>query len=155
LTSKKIAIISDTHGLIRPELITILENCDEIIHGGDIVNIYHLEKLKKHANLTCVRGNCDKGVFAHVLHKSELIEICNKTIYVIHDINETDIDLASADVDIVIYGHSHSPKICWKNGILFINPGSAGPKRFNLPTTAVILELRDKLIDVHLIDLRN
>jgi putative phosphoesterase len=129
----RIGLISDTHGLLRPEAIEFLQGCDHIIHAGDIDRQSVLDDLAKIAPVSAVRGNNDKGVWAAAIPESQLVEIDDRLIYVIHDISLIDIDPQAADIDVVVYGHSHKPHQEKRGRVLYINPGSAGPRRFKLP----------------------
>jgi hypothetical protein len=126
-------VISDTHGLLRPEARTFLIGCDYIIHGGDIGGPEILEVLAAMAPVTAVRGNNDRGKWASRLRESELIRVGNVFFYIIHDIAELDIDPHSAGVRVVVTGHSHRPAVKEREGIVYLNPGSCGPRRFRLP----------------------
>jgi putative phosphoesterase len=137
----RIGIISDTHGLLRQEAIDALAGVDHIIHAGDIGNAEILEKLSEIAPVTAVRGNNDHAQWAAGLPDTQLISIAGQTIFLIHDTKEIDVDLEDAGVHIVIAGHSHRPLIETRQGILFINPGSAGPRRFSLPVSFALLEI--------------
>ncbi|WP_125152992.1 metallophosphoesterase family protein [Clostridium rectalis] len=139
MKNKKIGIISDTHGLLRKEFIKELKGVNLIIHAGDMGNEDILNELNKISKVISVRGNCDKGNLKKILPFSEMIEFQGKCIYIIHDINTLDIDLKVAGVDIVVVGHSHIACKMEKDNVLFINPGGAGPKRFNLPISIAIL----------------
>lgn len=138
---KKIGLISDTHGLLREEAIESLKECDLIIHAGDVGKIEVLEELKNILKVVAVKGNCDKDKSLKNLPFSQIININNTKVYVIHDIKTIDIDLKREDINIVIYGHSHKYDKYEKSGILYINPGGAGRKRFKLPTTIAILNI--------------
>lgn len=151
----KIGVISDTHGLLREEVLEILKGCDLIIHAGDVVDPTILKELKKIAPLTAVRGNCDKGNFAYELNKTEVVEVENILIYVLHDIDKLDIDLETSGIDVVISGHSHRPLKVRHNNVLFLNPGSAGPKRFDLPISMAILNIDNNDINAELIDINS
>jgi uncharacterized protein len=128
-------VISDTHGLLRPEVRAYLTNCDYIIHGGDIGGIRILDELEALAPLVAVRGNNDKESWAGRLRETELIRMGGVFVYVIHDLSELDFDLKAAGVRVVVSGHSHKPRIAEQEGILYINPGSCGPRRFKLPVS--------------------
>ena len=149
----KIGVISDTHGLLREEVLEILKETDLIIHAGDVVDPLILEKLKETAPVIAVCGNCDKGDLAYELKKTEVIEIGKILIYVLHDINKLDINLETAGINIVISGHSHSPLKMERNGILFLNPGSVGPRRFRLPVSMAILNIDGDNINTDLINI--
>jgi uncharacterized protein len=129
----RVGLISDTHGLLRPEVRAFLVGCDYIIHGGDVGGTDILEVLAAIAPLIAVRGNNDKGACAARLRETELIRVGNVFFYVIHDIEELDIDLGAAEVRVVVSGHSHKPAIKERDGVLYVNPGSCGPRRFKLP----------------------
>lgn len=129
----RVGLISDTHGLLRPEARAFLVGCDYIIHGGDIGTAAILETLGAIAPLTAVKGNIDKGSWARRLRETELIRLGDVFAYVIHDVSQLDIEPKAARVNVVISGHSHVPKIQERDGVLFVNPGSCGPRRFRLP----------------------
>jgi putative phosphoesterase len=129
----RIGLISDTHGLLRPEAESFLAGCDHIIHGGDIGGPDILERLAEIANLTAVRGNNDKGDWARSLAETRMLHFGNVGIHVIHDLARMDIEPKSAGAAVVISGHSHRPRIIEKDGVLYVNPGSAGRRRFTLP----------------------
>ena len=137
-----IGLISDTHGLLRKEVIENLNDCDLIIHTGDIGKIQVIESLKKISHIEYIRGNCDKD--KNIAKEDKIIDVYNNRIYLIHDISKIKVDLKKENIDIVIYGHSHKHNIYEDDGILYINPGSVGPKRFKLPTYMAKLNLLDK-----------
>lgn len=140
-----IGIISDTHGVMRQEALDILKGCQIIIHAGDIGSIEVIKTLERIKPVYVVRGNNDKGTWADQLPTTRMIKINDVSIYVIHDIKKIDLDPKLEGFDIVISGHSHKFSKTIKDGIMFINPGSAGPRRFNLPLTVVLLHLdKDK-----------
>ena len=153
MSNYKIAIVSDTHGLLRPEVLKEIKGCNIIIHAGDVGNCDIVEALKKEAKLIIVRGNCDNGNWAEVFPKSEFIELQGFFIYILHNIYELDVDLEAMGVNVVIYGHSHKPESFYKNNILYINPGSAGPRRFKLPITVAELNIENGLLKNEIIDL--
>ena len=126
-----IGLISDTHGLLRKEVIKNLNNCDLIIHTGDIGKIEVIESLKKISYVEYIRGNCDKD--KNIAKEDKIIDVYNNRIYLIHDISKIKVDLKKENIDIVIYGHSHKHNIYEYDGILYINPGAVGPRRFKLP----------------------
>lgn len=130
---KIIGVISDTHGLLRWEAEAALAKVDHLIHAGDVGTPEILERLQRIAPLTVVRGNNDKGSWADTLPASAIVEICGQRVYVLHDIAKLDIDPAVDGFAAIIAGHSHKPGVSEKNGVLYLNPGSAGPRRFNLP----------------------
>lgn len=137
----RIGLISDTHGLLRPEALDALQRSQLIIHAGDVGNPEILDALKTVSPVIAVRGNIDKGAWASALPQTSVIEAGSVLIYVIHDIHELDLDPAAAGFNIVVSGHSHKPDRKDVSGVLYINPGSAGPRRFRLPITVARLDL--------------
>ena len=129
----RVGLISDTHGLLRPEAVEFLRGSDLIIHCGDLCDPGVLKELSRLAPVSAVRGNNDQGVWADHLPESEIIRIGEVFAYVIHDLSGIDIDPAAAGVAVVLSGHSHKPSIDCRAGITYVNPGSAGPRRFKLP----------------------
>ena len=129
----RVGLISDTHDLLRPEAAAFLAGADHIVHCGDIVSPEILEELRKIAPVTAVRGNNDRGAWAGRLRETESLELGGVRIYVIHDLKLLDIDPHAGDVRVVASGHSHKPVVQERDGVLFVNPGSAGPRRFKLP----------------------
>jgi uncharacterized protein len=148
-----IGIISDTHGLLRPEALTALAGSDHIIHAGDIGGPAILDKLAEIAPVTAVRGNVDRGAWAKKIPETNVLEAGGVSIYVIHDLQELDLKPEAAGFAAVIYGHSHVPKAETNNGVLYFNPGSAGPKRFRLPVTLGKLHSHGKQLEAEIVDL--
>ena len=130
---KTIGVISDTHGLLRWEAEAALAKVDHIIHAGDVGTPEIIERLQRIAPVTVVRGNNDKGPWAEPLPATAIVEVCGQRLYVLHDIAKLDIDPVADRFAAVIAGHSHKPAVSDRNGVLFVNPGSAGPRRFSLP----------------------
>ena len=130
-----IGIISDTHGLLRPEALAALRGSERIIHAGDVGAPEILDELASIAPVTAIRGNIDKGVWARRLAESEVVEVGTISIYMLHDLARLDLKPEAAGFRVVVYGHSHVPKQETRNGVLYFNPGSAGPRRFKLPVT--------------------
>lgn len=149
----RIGVISDTHGLLRREALEMLKGVDMIIHAGDVGDPAILQKLKEIAPVVAVRGNCDKGEWAYKINKTEVIRLGEALIYVIHNIDDVDIDLEAAGFSVVISGHSHKPLKLKDNSILFLNPGSIGPRRFNLPISMGILDIDKEKANANLIEL--
>ena len=139
----RIGIISDTHGLLRKEVENQLKDCDLIVHCGDIGKQEVIDKLSELGKVELIKGNVDKDIDISLAPKDKIIEVMNKRIYLIHNIAELNIDLHKENIDIVMYGHSHKSKIYKEDGILYINPGSVGPRRFKLPTTMMKLTILD------------
>lgn len=133
----RIGLISDTHGLLRPQAFAYLRGSDHIIHAGDIGDPAILEALRTIAPVTAVRGNNDRGSWAKALREREVLELGNTRICVVHDVH----DFGGEACRVVVSGHSHRPKIEEKGGMLFVNPGSAGPRRFSLPVAAGELKI--------------
>jgi len=129
----RVGLISDTHGLLRPEARSLLLGCDYIVHGGDIGAAEILEDLAALAPLVAVRGNNDNQDWARDLPETEMVRVGGAFLYVIHDLSQLDIDPFAAGVQAIVSGHSHKPLIEMRDGIVYVNPGSAGPRRFKLP----------------------
>jgi putative phosphoesterase len=136
-----VGVISDTHGLVRPEALDALRGSHRIVHAGDVGAPAVLEALRALAPVTAVRGNNDRGEWAATLPASEAVEVAGRRLYVLHDLHALDLDPAAGGFAAVIAGHSHKPAIEERNGILFVNPGSAGPRRFTLPIAVARLRL--------------
>lgn len=136
-----IGLISDTHGLLRPEARIALSGVDRIIHAGDICNAEVLDQLARIAPVIAVRGNNDRGAWAEALPEKEMLEIDRVKLYVLHDLAELDIDPRAEGVKVVISGHSHRPLSKMESGVLYVNPGSAGQRRFKLPVSLGFLEI--------------
>ncbi len=137
-----IGLISDTHGLMRQSALSALDGSDLIIHAGDVGKPGILEQLRAIAPVVAVRGNIDKGAWAAELPMTAVAEAYSALIYVLHDIQELDLNPAAAGFNIVVSGHSHKPGRTDRSGVMYLNPGSAGPRRFQLPITVARLDLR-------------
>ncbi len=131
----KIGLISDTHGLLRPEALQALAGVEHIIHAGDIGAAEVIESLRNIAPVDAVRGNNDKEPWAKEFPPWLALELAAVAIHVLHDVKDLDVDPAAAGFRVVIAGHSHKPQVTEREGVLFVNPGSAGPRRFSLPVT--------------------
>jgi len=149
----RLGIISDTHGLLRPEAVAFLQGCDRILHGGDIGNAEILARLSTIAPVTAVRGNNDKGAWAEGIAETELFEFSGIYVYAIHDLSQFDIEPAAAGIRVVVSGHSHKPVIELRDGIFFINPGSAGPRRFKLPISIADILIEGSAISPRIVEL--
>lgn len=136
-----VGLISDTHGLLRTTAVEALRGSELIIHAGDIGKAEILTSLRQIAPVSAVRGNVDKGSWALQLPTTTIVDTGSATIYVLHDIQELDLDPAVAGFQIVVSGHSHKPSSTERSGVKYINPGSAGPRRFQLPVTVARLDL--------------
>lgn len=144
MMAKPIGVISDTHGLLRDEARGRLQGCELILHAGDVGNPVVLEELGQIARVVAVRGNMDKGRWAHKLEEIEYVSVEGRQICVIHDIDRLDLDPAAAGIDVVVYGHSHRPAVDRQDGVLYLNPGSAGPKRPDLPISMAMLYIGEE-----------
>jgi len=136
-----VGLISDTHGLLRPEATQALAGVDLIIHAGDIGSPEVLDALRVIASVHAVRGNNDRGAWARAIPATQALQVEGGGIYVLHDVSELDLDPAAAGFSAVVAGHSHRPEMHVREGVLYINPGSAGPRRFSLPVTVGFLEI--------------
>jgi putative phosphoesterase len=150
---RRIGLISDTHGLLRPEALAFLRGCEHIVHGGDIGDARILEALADIAPLTAVRGNNDRGAWAEAVPETALIELGGLRFYAIHDLAQLDIDPVAAGFRVVVSGHSHRPRAEERDGVLYLNPGSAGPRRFKLPISAAELLIDDGVITPRIVEL--
>jgi putative phosphoesterase len=150
---KFIGLISDTHGLLRPQALRALEGSDLIIHAGDVGDAEILETLKTLAPVFAVRGNVDTEPWALSLPETQVVEAGPATIYVLHDVHALDLDPVAAGFHIVVSGHSHKPSRTEHGGVLFLNPGSAGPRRFDLPVTVARLDICHQPWSIAFIDL--
>jgi uncharacterized protein len=141
-----VGLISDTHGVLRPGAIRALRGCDLLIHAGDVGDPGVVEQLRALAPTFVVRGNIDRGAWAVGLPATEVVEVGDRSFYVLHDLAQLDVDPVAAGFAAVVFGHSHRPSIQTRDGVCFINPGSAGPRRFKLPVTVALVRLtRDGL----------
>lgn len=150
--AKTIGVISDTHGLVRPQALAALRGCDAIVHAGDVGKPEVLERLAALAPLTAIRGNVD--TWAADLPDTAELTVGGKRFYVIHNLKELDLDLRSAGFAAVICGHSHVPKSEMRDGVLYLNPGSAGPRRFSLPVGIAIIRVHEDGVEAELVTLR-
>jgi uncharacterized protein len=149
----RIGVISDTHGLLRPEALRALAGAELIVHAGDIGGPEVLEALRALAPLVAVRGNNDRGPWATTLAETETVETGGHSLYVLHDLKTLDLDPRAAGFDAVIAGHSHQPRIERRDGVLYLNPGSAGPRRFRLPVALARLDVGATGLDAEIVRL--
>ncbi len=149
-----IGVISDTHGLLRPEAVKALQGVELIIHAGDIGSPKVLANLSRLAPVHAVRGNTDRADWAADLPLTLVVEVGGVLLYVLHELFTLDLDPAAAGFASVIYGHSHSPRLERQNGVLFLNPGSAGPRRFTLPVSLARLKVNHDSIQAELVELK-
>lgn len=148
-----IGVISDTHGLLRPEAVEALRGVEHIVHAGDVGDPEILEKLSAIAPVTTVRGNIDKAPWARKLPETDVLEIGDVSIYILHDVARLDLNPKVAGFKVVIYGHSHIPKQESRDGVLYFNPGSAGPRWFKLPVSVGKLIIEDGGVAANVVQL--
>jgi len=149
-----VGVISDTHGLLRPEAIAGLRGTDLIIHAGDVGAPEVIGELGKLAQTFVVRGNIDKAHWANALPMTADVEAGGLLFHVLHDISELDLDPAAVGYAAVVYGHSHRPSIEMRDGVLFLNPGSAGPRRFNLPVSIARVSVSGRQLRSEIVELQ-
>jgi putative phosphoesterase len=151
----RIGLISDTHGLLRPEALSALRGSDFIVHGGDIGEGGILETLATLAPVTAVRGNNDNAPWARRLQATETLRFGKVTMHVLHDLSRLEIDPGAAGIDVIVSGHSHQPRIERRSGVLFVNPGSAGPVRFRLPVAVGVLQISGREVEARIVELES
>jgi putative phosphoesterase len=149
----RIGVISDTHGLLRPAAIDALQGVEHILHAGDVGDPAILEALGKLAPVTAISGNIDVGGACAYLPPTEVITLDGHTFYMLHDRQALDLNPVAAGFSAVISGHSHKPLIEWRKGVLYMNPGSAGPRRFSLPISLGLITIQDGLLRPELVTL--
>jgi putative phosphoesterase len=153
VTSRRVGLIADTHGLLRPEAVQALQGSELIVHAGDVGQAAVLDALRLVAPVTAVRGNIDRGVWAQALPARAALQIGEVGVYILHDLQALDLVPEAAGFRVVVSGHSHRPSIREQNGVLFVNPGSAGPRRFHLPVSVAILEVQNATVEGRLVRL--
>jgi putative phosphoesterase len=149
----RVGLISDTHGLLRPEAIAFLRGSDFIVHAGDIGDANVLNELRALAPVTAVRGNNDKGAWPEAISETEVLQIGDVLIYVLHNLAELDLDPVAAGFQVVVSGHSHHPLVEERDGVLYVNPGSSGPRRFKLPIAVAELEVSGHSVKAKVVEL--
>ncbi len=147
-----VGIVSDTHGLLRPEVLTALAGCEQILHAGDVGKADVFERLCLLAPMFAVRGNVDRGAWADILPETLTVTVCKIRIHLLHDLQALAVDSLEEQIDLIVSGHSHRPAIRETAGVIYLNPGSAGPRRFSLPVTLARLTVDQAGIRVELID---
>lgn len=152
-TRKLLGVISDTHGLVRPQALDALAGVDLILHAGDIGNQQVLDTLNKIAPVVAVRGNNDKGDWATSIPDWEVVEVGRISIYMLHDVKEIDMSPAGAGFHVIVSGHSHHPSVEDRRGVLYVNPGSAGPRRFKLPISLAQLTVAGDKVHANIVEL--
>jgi putative phosphoesterase len=150
-----LGVISDTHGLVRPEALRALAGVERIVHAGDIGTPEVLEVLERVAPVTAVRGNNDRGAWAKAIPETDVLELGGVSLYLLHDLHELDLEPRAAGFAAVISGHSHQPKLEERDGVLYLNPGSAGPRRFKLPISLATLTIAKKRVRAQLVTLQS
>jgi len=149
----RVGCVSDTHGLVRPEALAALAGVDLIVHAGDVGKPEVLDRLREVAPVIAIRGNNDHGAWATKLPETEVVEVSGRSLYLIHDVNELDLDPAAAGFDAVVSGHSHRPNVETRGGVLFLNPGSIGPRRFKLPVALALLRISERGVHAKMVEL--
>ncbi len=150
----RIGLISDTHGLLRPEAVDVLRGSDLIVHAGDIGEGV-LEPLSTIAPVTAVRGNNDRQPWAGRIAETEWLRVGEVMLHVLHDLADLAVDPKAAGADVVITGHSHRPKVDRRGGVLYVNPGSAGPVRFRLPVSVALLQVMGREVSARIVELES
>jgi hypothetical protein len=148
-----LGVISDTHGLLRPEAVEALRGCDRILHAGDVGASEILKALAQIGPVTAIRGNVDTDSWARSLPETEVVEVGGVSIYMLHNLGQLDLKPEAAGFRVVIYGHSHQPKMEERKGVLYFNPGSAGPRRFRLPVSLGKLTIAAGKVQAELVEL--
>jgi putative phosphoesterase len=147
----KVGVLADTHGQLRPGALEVLASCDLFVHAGDVGNPEILERLQAIAPVFAVRGNVDRGSWAVALPETQVVPVEEVQLYVLHDLNELEIDPIAAGFQAVISGHTHQPFVEERSGVLYLNPGSAGPRRFTRPISLARLDVRGRALNAEII----
>ena len=150
----RIGVISDTHGLLRPEALRALAGVEAILHAGDVGDAGILDALRAIAPLTAIRGNIDTAGACAALPATELVELGGASFYMLHDVKMLDLDPVAAGIGVVVSGHSHRPGVERRRGVLFLNPGSAGPRRFSLPVTVAVVTVNSAEPQAEIVELK-
>lgn len=149
----RVGVLSDTHGLLRPEVLAALDGVDHLLHAGDVGDASILETLRSLAPLTAIRGNIDRSGACAALPATEAVKLAGHLLYLVHALPDLDLKPEAAGIAAVIYGHSHKPSLEHRNGVLYLNPGSAGPRRFKLPVSVAILDLSPAKLEARTVTL--
>jgi hypothetical protein len=149
-----VGIISDTHGLLRPEAVAALQGSELILHAGDVGDAAVLRQLRQIAPTIAVRGNVDTSAWANALPATDVVEVWELQLYMLHDLSALDLDPRAAGFAAVISGHTHRPKVEVRDGVLYLNPGSAGPRRFSLPLALARLRVAGQQLSHEIVELR-
>ena len=150
----RVGVLSDTHGLLRSEAVDVMDGVDLIVHAGDIGSDMILDNLRSIAPVVAVRGNMDHDAWAYRLPANDTYQVRDHLIYVIHDLNRIDLDPCASGIRVVISGHSHKPSVVTRNGVLYLNPGSAGPRRFKLPVSVALLHINGNSVEAEIVQLK-
>lgn len=148
-----IGIISDTHGLVRPEVEKALSGCGHILHAGDVGDAEVLPRLERIAPVVAVRGNMDYGSWANTLPAKEMAEIEGIFFYLLHDLHHLDLEPSAAGIHVVVSGHTHQPEIFQKDGVTYLNPGSAGHRRFNYPVSIGMIDIKHGTMSARIVEI--
>jgi putative phosphoesterase len=148
-----VGVVSDTHGLLRPEVIPALTGVEHILHAGDVGDPAILERLRGVAPVTAIRGNIDTAGVCAELPATEVVELGGSLIYMLHSLADLDLKPKAASIGVVVFGHSHKPSAEVRDGVLYLNPGSCGPRRFRLPVTVALLRVEDGVAEAEIVSL--
>jgi uncharacterized protein len=148
-----VGVISDTHGLLRPEALTALAEAEHILHAGDVGDARILDTLREIAPVTAIRGNVDQWGECAELPATDVVELGGRLFYLVHSLADLDINPAVAGVAAVVSGHSHKPSLDERGGVMYLNPGSAGPRRFNLPVTIALMTVSEDKVSARIVEL--
>jgi len=148
-----VGVISDTHGLLRPEALTALAEAEHILHAGDVGDARILDTLREIAPVTAIRGNTDQWGECAELPATDVVELGGRLFYLVHSLTDLDINPAVAGVAAVVSGHSHKPSLDERGGVMYLNPGSAGPRRFNLPVTVALMTVSEDKVSARIVEL--
>ena len=149
----RIGVISDTHGLLRAEALAALQGVEHILHAGDVGDFAILSELQKIAPVTAIRGNVDTHGDCAKLPATEMISLAGKTFYLVHSVHDLDVNAEAAGVECVVSGHSHKPSIENRRGVMYLNPGSAGPRRFSLPVSLALVTVEGDAVRAEIVEL--
>ena len=149
----RIGVLSDTHGLLRPQAVEALRDCEHILHAGDVGDAAILEQLRSLVPVTAIRGNVDCTGACAALPATEAVQLAGHWMYLLHNLDDLDLHPAAAGMAAVIYGHTHRPEISRRDGVLYLNPGSAGPRRFSLPVAVAIVEVTSAGLEPRIVPL--
>ncbi len=149
----KVGVISDTHGLVRPVVFDVFKGVDMIVHAGDMGSQNVISDLQSIANVVTVKGNVDHGEWVQKIPGTDAVKICDSYLYVLHDLGKLDLDPVAGGFNAIISGHSHRPVVKIIDNTLYLNPGSAGPKRFKLPISVALLYVKGSSVDAEIVKL--